>query len=464
MPDPNRESDLDRVLAECKANQVNTLLLGLTDIDGVIRGKYLDLGKLEQLVNSEGGFCNVVFGWDIDDHVYELDVVGVDTNASFTGWHTGYPDAKFRLIESTQRTLPDTKVPFFIGEFVDESLDFHPLCPRSVLRRVAESLHDRGTHAFGGFEYEFFVLDDPEKTVRENGFEVLRSLTKGNLGYSVVKAATHSSQLTELMDFCREFRMTLEGLHFEARPGTWEAALAKQEVIEAADRANLFKTFSKSYFRQHDAVASFMAKWSMKFPGQSGHFHLSLCDEKGTDLFQSEDRKLNDAARFAMGGLVKYLPQWLPMLAPNVNSFTRLVKGAWAPIAANWGFENRTCALRVIQGKDSSCHIENRIPGADSNPYLVAAATLAAAKLGIEQRIEPPEPVVGNGYEADNEPEAEFSTTLREAALRLKQSEEADLAFGSKFIEHFVNSRLWESREAQRTVNDWQLQRYFEVI
>ena len=161
-----------------------------------------------------------------------------------------------------------------------------------------------------------------------------------------------------------------------------------------------------------------------------------------------------------------YLPEWLPMLAPTVNSFTRLVRGAWAPTSASWGIENRTAAFRFIPGDASRQHVENRVGGADGNPYLVAAATLGAAALGIEEKIEPIAAVVGNAYDQEDPmgSESRFSPTLRQAATRMGESNAARMVFGDAFAEHFVSTRIWEAEQSERSVNDWQLDRYLEII
>lgn len=154
------------------------------------------------------------------------------------------------------------------------------------------------------------------------------------------------------------------------------------------------------------------------------------------------------------------------MVAPTINSYTRLVKGAWAPTAYTWGIENRTAAIRAIPGSAKSQRLECRVSGADANPYLAAAAIIGAALLGVVERLEPGEPVVGNAYDvADRLVGAErFPVTLRDAAERLAASTAARTLFGQPFVEHYVASRLWESREYERSLNDWQLDRYFEII
>lgn len=459
------KSELQSFIEKCRAAGQESVLIGLTDLDGLLRGKFVDLSKFERIMSAGGGFCDCVLGWDVDDHLYDFSTTDLKIESPYTGWHTGFPDVGYRLIASSHRTVPTTRQPFFLGEFVEKESDFHPLCPRSLLRKANKMLSDQGIKAVTGYEYEFFVAQESTISLLEQDFSQLRSVKRGKLGYSVLKAATNSPWLQEFQDYCREFDMSVEGLHFESDPGVWEAALNKREAIKSADSATVFKTFAKSFFRSKGSVATFMAKWSMSFPGQSGHFHFSFIDSDGAGMFSARDGELNDNCKFAIGGLVRYLPEWLPMLAPNVNSFTRLVPGAWAPTSASWGFENRTSAFRVIEGGNGECHIENRVPGADSNPYLVGAATLAAALLGISERIEPPATVTGNAYDShETRMEDKFSPTLRDAAHRMMKSKSAQQMFGQRFVEHFVASRLWESREAEKNVNDWQLRRYFEAI
>jgi glutamine synthetase len=170
--------------------------------------------------------------------------------------------------------------------------------------------------------------------------------------------------------------------------------------------------------------------------------------------------------RQAVGGLIEYLPEYLALLAPTINSYTRLVKGAWAPTASTWGVENRTSAVRVIGGSASSQRIECRVPGADANPYLVAAAVIAAALHGIEHDLDPGPPVKGNAYEVEAglPPGRRFPGQLRAAALRLDGSAAARRMLGDAFVDHFVTSRIWECDERDRFVDGWQLDRYFEII
>lgn len=451
-------AELEAKVAGYRERGARQVKLGLTDIDGVIRGKYVSLDKFTGILRKGGGFCDCVFGWDIDDQLYD--------GGDFTGWHTGFPDAEYRLLVDTERWLPDEGVPYFIGEFqAPEGASHHPVCPRSALRRALGFAEGLGLTLTAGFEYELFVFDETPHSIREKAYRNLRPLTPGNFGYSVLRASANAEWFQALMNYCDDIGAPLEGLHCETGPGVWEAALSPANGLDGADRAALFKTFAKAFFAKRGTVATFMAKWSMDYPGQSGHFHFSFVNAEGDNQFRSDAPELHPRLRHAVGGLVRHVPELLPMLAPTVNSYTRLVKGAWAPTAATWGIDNRTAAFRVIRGGTSE-RIECRVGGADANPYLAAAATVGAAALGIQDAVEPPEAVVGNAYDVEDALPAErrFSPTLRAATARFLRSEAARRLFGDAFVEHFALSRDWETRESERHVTDWQLARYFEAI
>jgi glutamine synthetase len=206
----------------------------------------------------------------------------------------------------------------------------------------------------------------------------------------------------------------------------------------------------------------------MDYPGQSGHVHQSLVDANGAGQFHDAAAEHNMSAlmRQYVAGQQKFLKPFLSLCAPTINSYTRLVKGAWAPTAVAWGVDNRTTALRVITGSEQSQRVEFRIGPADANPYLIAAASLGAGLLGIEQQLDPGEPLTGNAYEqeADFPTERQLATNLRDATRDLAASTEARELFGNEFVDHFIASRDWEVREHERHVTDWQLQRYFEII
>jgi glutamine synthetase len=213
-------------------------------------------------------------------------------------------------------------------------------------------------------------------------------------------------------------------------------------------------------------MATFMAKWSQNLPGQSGHLHVSMTRQDGSAVFHDAHKPhtMSDEMRWFVGGQQSLMPELLAMVASTVNSYSRLVPGYWAPTSATWGVENRTCALRVIQGGAKSQRVEYRIAAADINPYLAIAVAIGSGLWGIEHRIEPDEPMVGNAYERKLPAKRQLPRTLSEAAVMLARSKPAQELFGAAFVEHFAASREWEEREFRRAVTDWELARYFEII
>jgi len=455
-------NEAQKKLEQLQAEGVKRVKLAFTDIDGVHRGKYLSLEKFASVLENGAGFCDCVLGWDINDQLYD--------NSKFTGWHTAFPDAMYTIDLSTERRLPDeNNTPFYLVNFVDDKGDLHSICPRSVLQRILKKAAAMNMGVNLAFEYEFFIFDETPHSVREKGYRNLKHITPGNFGYSLLRSNTHADLYHEFMDYCETMGFPLEALHCETGPGVWEGALKYNTALEMADSAGLFKTFAKSFFQKKGLLATFMAKCSMDYPGQSGHVHQSLYElQSGKSLFYDADKEFNmtDTMRHYVAGQQKYLKAFLPMCAPTINSYTRLVKGFWAPTTATWGVENRTTALRVIPGSAKSQRVEFRLGAADGNPYLVAAAIIAAGLQGIEEKLEPTAPIKGNAYEQEDGLPAELhlASNLRDAVRDFKTCSQTAETFGAEFSEHFAASRLWEVREYERQVTDWQLERYFEII
>ncbi len=431
--------------------------LAVTDIDGVLRGKYVHRDKFLSAAKDGFGFCDVVFGWDCSDVCYD--------NMSYTGWHTGYPDAQARVDVSTHRRIPwEGGVDFFLADFVDAGGEGLSVCPRQVLKRVVERLAGAGYRAEVGFEYEWFNFRETPQSLAEKQFVNIESLSPGMFGYSILRSGLNHPFFHALMEQLGAFGVPLEGLHTETGPGTFEAAICHSDALEAADRAVLFKTGVKQIAYAHGLVASFMARWNAGLPGCGGHIHHSLSDVKtGEPCFHdvANPGAMPAALRHFLAGQMYALPELLAMYAPVVNSYKRLVEGYWAPTSVTWGHDNRTVCYRVLGGSAKSARIECRVPGADANPYLALAALLGSGLYGLEHKLELPEPVSGNGYAQDA---PRLSKNLGEAAQRIAGSELAREILGADFVEHFANTRLWEWRQYERAVSDWELKRYFEII
>ena len=454
--DPRDVRTIDDARRIVEERGIEHVKVGVFDIDGVLRGKYMSRRKFLSALDGGFGFCDVVLGWDSNDQLYD--------NVTFTGWHTGYPDAPVRLLPESCRVIPwEDRTLFFLGEFAPPAEE---ICPRAILRRVVDKARAMGFECQAGIEYEFFVFQETPASVREKNYRDLVPMAPGYFGYSVLRSSVHSDFYTELLDMCRAMDMEIEGLHEETGPGVLEAAIAVAEACEAADKAALFKTFTKIMAQRLGMMATFMAKWSPDWPGQSGHIHISLQGTDGGAAFHDEAAAngMSETMRHFVGGQQRMMGDTLAMVAPTVNSFTRLIPGFWAPTEASWGIENRTCALRVIPGGAKSQRVEYRIAAADANPYLALAAALGAGLWGIENRIEPDDPVEGNAYDKKFPKRLALPATLWEAARQLKSSKPARELFGDGFVDHFAATREWEEREFRKHITDWEMERYFEII
>jgi len=441
------------ILKELARSKHEKVKVAIVDLDGILRGKYLQKEKFLSAAESGFGFCNVVFGWDSGDVCYD--------NTKYTGWHTGYPDALARIDPSTYRTVPwDDDIPFFLGDF---DLD---VCPRNLLKNVLGRAKKAGFAAKCGVEYEWFNFRETPQSLAAKGYADPQPLTPGMFGYSVLRSSLNQPYFAALMDQLRAFGIPLEGLHTETGPGVYEAAIRFSDALEAADRAALFKTAVKEIAYRHGIVATFMAKWNQKLPGSGGHIHLSLWDAAGRKnvLHDARDpNRMSPVFKSALAGQLRCLPEILPLFAPTVNSYKRLVDGYWSPTKPTWGVDNRTTAFRVIPGSEKSTRVEVRIGGADINPYLAVAAAVASGLYGIEHGLElADKPIVGSAYQESTIPR--LPRTLAEATSKLEDSKIARELFGDGFVDHFVRTRRWEWSQFADAVTNWELQRYFEII
>ncbi len=452
-------------LAAVRKSGSQKVKVAVSDIDGVLRGKYLHVDKFtgvaEPAPGGGFGFCDVVFGWDSADVTYD--------NTTLTGWQHGFPDALARIDLSTARRVPwDGNVPFFLGEFVEaDNTTPSPLCPRQTLKRVLARAEKLGFRAMCGMEFEWFnFVETPQTWAAKKGVGPT-PITPGMFGYSLLRMNHKREFLNALMDEMQAFNVPIEALHTETGPGVYEAALAFSEALEQADRAILFKTGAKEIAARFGIMPSFMAKWSADYPGCSGHIHQSLTDAAGgkSNLFYDEasPRKMSALFESYLAGQVAHAMEFAPMFWPTINSYKRLVDGFWAPVKPTWGIDNRTASFRVIAGSPKATRLETRCPGADVNPYLAMAALLAAGLDGVEKGLKlTAAPITGTNVGGEDVPRA--PRTLIETTRVFARSEVARDWLGDAFVDHFAATRDWEWRQWQDGVTDWELKRYFEII
>lgn len=449
--------DIKQIIEEIKNYPGKKVKVAITDIDGVLRGKVMHRDKFLSVLEGGFGFCNVVFGWDMADLAYD--------NVEYTGWHTGYPDANAIIDPQTFRKIPwDQDMPFFLADFRNAEGKTLEICPRGLLKTVKGQAEAMGFKAFFSQEFEWFNFRENQYDLHDREFRSPEPLTKGMFGYSVLRAGQNREFFNDLFDLMSDFEVPLEGLHTETGPGVYEAAILYDDILESADRAVLFKASAKEIGDLHGIMPTFMAKFDEKLPGCSGHVHQSLWRDGKNAFYSKDDEKnMSPTMRSYMAGVLHCLPHLLPLYAPTINSYKRLVEGAWAPTTVTWAVDNRTVALRALPGSDKSTRAELRVVGSDTNPYLAMAAALASGLYGIKNnmKLEVPE-TVGNGYR-DNK-NGVLPKDLNEATKIFKSSPIAKELLGEAFVEHFSKTREWEWRRFSASVTDWELKRYFEII
>ncbi len=428
--------------------------IGVTDVDGVLRAKYLSAEKLMSAVEKGFGFCNVIFGWDIGDEVYPNPLPD-----------PGFSDAQARIDPATMRHLPwEDDIPFFLGDFQNDAGFAGIACPRSLLLRVTEKAAGMGFTARFGPEYEWFTYQETPDSLAARQHANPRPLTPGMFGYSSLRTSQNAGFMRDLFEQLRAFEVQLEGLHTETGPGVLEAAISHRETVEAADRAALLKLGVKEISYRHGFLSSFMAKPSSLLPGCGGHLHQSLWRDAENAFYDANAVDgMSTTLKQYIAGQILLLPEIMPMFAPTVNSYKRYIEGSWAATRANWGVENRTVALRYIPGGAPHTRLETRVPGADANPYLAIAAALAAGLYGIEHELDLDMAAVkGSSYAQTIG--RELPKHLGEAAGAMQNSDKAATLFGEGFRDHFVRTRLLEWNRFLSAVTDWETRRYFEQV
>ncbi|MCA9588215.1 MAG: glutamine synthetase [Myxococcales bacterium] len=437
---------------------IRKVKVGGFDIDGVLRGKYVSLEKFWSAAESGFGFCDVIFGWDITDVLYD--------NAKVTGWQTGYPDAHARIDLDTFRVIPaEPDTAAFLVDFCMPDGSPHPACPRSLLKKVIAAASAKGLRASLGSELEFWVFRETPESIVEKGHRGLTPVSPGMFGYSWLREEQNRELCHAILDETEAFDISLEALHTETGPGVYEAAIRYDDALRAADKAALFKTAIKSLCGRHGLIPTFMAKWSADLPGSSGHIHQSLWSVDGkVSVFHDAQAPdgLSALARHYLGGQLALLPALTAVYSPTINSYKRYVPGVWAPLNATWGMENRTCAIRAIAGGPKSTRLELRQTAADMNPYLSMAAAIGSGLWGIDHKVACPPPSTGDASADATHPALPLS--LEAATAMLAKSDDARAVLGEAFVDHYTRTREWECRQYARAVTDWELRRYFESI
>lgn len=447
---------------------IDYIKLGVPDIDGVLRGKRVAARFFLDSLADGFAQSDVLFGWDIAENVLP--------NLKVSNWERGFGDFVMVPDLSTFALVPwESRVASCIGDLRTEQGEPVTVSPRYILRCLVERARTLGFEPMAAAELEMRIFREDQVSLREKDFGPdLTPLNPGTNCYAISHLAADEHLIGHIARMMGNYGVELEGYTREHGPGMYELNMRYADALTAADRALLFKTGVKELCLQSGMTATFMAKWNDREDGSSGHSHISLWDlDKERNVFWDEAAPdhMSETMRHFLAGLLAKMPELMALYAPVINSYKRYIEGTWAPLNTTWGTENRTCATRVINSGRRSIRIENRVPGADANFYLVFSAMLASGLYGIEHRQELPPRLDGNAYKAANLAHAQEQGLVRSLARNLtiatdllEQSEVARTYLGTDFVEHFVTTRRWEVQEFEKAVTNWERRRYFELI
>ena len=442
--------ELDRLMA---AGEIDTVIVAFADMQGRLTGKRVSARLFVEEVAAHGAeCCNYLLAVDV-----EMNTV---PGYAMSSWESGYGDMVMRPDLSTLRVLPWLPgTALVMADLQWPSGDPVTAAPRSILCAQTARLAQRGLAAFVGTELEFMVFDDTYRDAWAAGYRGLSKSTDYNVDYAI-----HAS--TRVEPLLRDIRLGMdgagmycEGVKGECNLGQQEIAFRYDEAVITCDNHTIYKNGAKEIADQHGKSLTFMAKFDER-EGNSCHIHISLRGADGNPVFAdaADPQGMSPMFRSFLAGQLATMRELSLFYAPNINSYKRFAEGSFAPTAVAWGMDNRTCAVRVV-GHGHSMRMENRAPGGDVNQYLAVAALIAGGLHGIDQGLELPEPVTGNGYAADAE---RLPTTLAEAAELFSRSEVARAAFGDAVVEHYLNNARIEVGAFNAAVTDWERVRGFE--
>jgi glutamine synthetase len=439
---------LDELREQVAQGAVDTVVLALCDMQGRLQGKRLTATHFLDDVAAHGAeACNYLLAVDVDMNTVE--------GYAMSSWSRGYGDFVMKPDFDTLRPIP--WAPGSVMLLADLAWhDDSPVVasPRQILRRQIDRLRERGWEAHAGTELEFIVFKDSYEEAFLKGYKNLVPANQYNVDYSLLGTARIEPLLRRIRNEMAAAGMRVEDAKGECNFGQHEINFHFAPALQSADDHAVYKEGAKEIAAQEGVAITYMAKYDER-EGNSCHIHLSL---RGLD----DGLVFEDEALFHsfVAGQLKYLRELTLFYAPNINSYKRYAQGSFAPTAVRWGRDNRTCALRVV-GHGPSLRVENRVPGADVNPYLAIAAMIAAGLRGIDEQLELEPAFEGNAYEDDG---PRVPTTLRDARNLLAESALARESFGDEVVDHYLNYARVELDAFDVAVTDWERVRGFERL
>lgn len=438
--------DLESWLKERRITEVECLV---TDITGIARGKITPVSKFvaeKGMRLPESVLLQSVTGDYVEDDIYYslLDPADIDMICKPDGG-AAYPVPW--ALEPTAQVIHDC---------FDKMGNTIELSARNQLKKVLALYAEQGWRPIVAPEMEFYLTkrcEDPDLPLQPPIGRSGRQET-GRQSFSIDAANEFDPLFEDMYDWCEAQGLDIDTLTHEEGTAQMEINFRHGDPLSLADQVFLFKRTMREAALKHDVAATFMAKPVTNEPGSAMHIHQSVLDAKsGKSIFSNPDGTMSRLFLHHIGGLQKFIPESLPLMAPNVNSFRRFLPDTSAPVNVEWGEENRTCGLRVPDSSPQGRRIENRLPGADANAYLAIAASLLCGYLGMIQKLNPSAPVQGRAFERRN---LRLPFTLEQALERMEHCAELETYMGSKFVTGFVAVKRVENENFKRVISSWE--------
>ena len=429
---------------------VDTVVIAFTDMQGRLQGKRLHARFfLDEVLEHGTEGCNYLLAVDVEMNTVD--------GYAMSSWDRGYGDFMFEPDLATLRRVPwQPATVLLLADLMWEDGSPVVASPRQILKQQTARLAERGLVALAGTELEFMVFRDSYDDAWRSAYRDLTPANLYNVDYSLLGTARVEPLLRRIRNEMTGAGMTVESAKGECNLGQQEIAFRFDEVVRTCDNHSVYKTGAKEIADQEGMALSFMAKFDER-EGNSCHIHLSFRGADGSLVF-ADGAGMSTMARQYVAGQLAALRELTLFLAPNINSYKRFVEGSFAPTAVKWGFDNRTCALRVV-GHGPSLRVENRVPGGDVNPYLACAALVAAGLHGIDNGLELEPACEGNAYRSGAE---HVPASMDEALALWEGSQLAREAFGEEVVAHYANMAKVELAAFTKTVTDWERFRCFE--
>ncbi len=438
---------LDELRDEVESGAIDTVVVAFTDMQGRLMGKRMHAEFfLEDSVEHGIEGCNYLLALEM-----EMDPV---PGYEIASWERGYGDFVMRPDPASLRRIPwlEGTALVLCDVLWEDGTPVRP-SPRQVLRSQVERAEAMGFTPMFGSELEFFLLKESYPEAHEKHYRNLTPSVPYILDYHVLATSYDEPFIRQIRNGMQAAGIAVENSKGEAWPGQHEINFVYADAVTMADNHTVYKNGIKELAHLHGLSVTFMAKPDHTWIGNSCHIHSSLWRD-GENAFAGE----SDLFRSYLAGWIANAAEFAVFLAPTINSYKRYAAGSWAPTTLAWGYDNRTCALRVV-GHGRSMRFENRLPGGDVNPHLAVAGLVAAGLYGIEQQLELPEACAGNAYASEYE---HVPTNLREAAELWETSPIAKAAFGDEVVAHYRNMARVELDAFDAAVTDWELRRSFE--